>query len=338
MSDQVEHEEVQAILDAIDDGGAGQVQADIQPRNFRQPRRLSRQRLQYLAQLVNAGLQGVCREVATPLRQHHKISLASVSEVNVQGLFRGYEPPFVVNTIEVGGHVSWVLWDSSAAAASVETILSGPKLIDGSDQAGGGDDEEEAPKKALDPGSNLYQPRRLSHSECRVVEALLHKIVGPVAAALGLDVTEGRLAQEPEELTTIEDCGPGADARRLMLHFLFEGPGAPSDIRIYLPDVGEEDPALNEEADDQTPLPEHLNPVNLTLSAYLASIDLSLNELMALEVGDVIPLGVEVGTPIELYIEDRCCAEGDWGRHGTQQALRIETLTPRLGTIDHPEE
>ena len=333
MSDKVEHEEVQAILDAVDTGEGALPPADVQPRNFRQPRRLSRQRLQYLAQLVNASLQGVARDVASPLRQHHKISLASVSEVNVLGLFEGYEPPFVADIFECGGHTSWILWDSAAAAAAVETILSGPPPAP---EEADGDEEDEEPEP-VEPVT--YEARRLSQSECRVIESLLRRVLGPVAGAFGLEVSGGRLAQEPEELTTLEDCGPDADARRLMLHFLFEGPGGPSDIRIYLPDVGEEDPiGEGEAAPAETPLPEHLEIVGLDVAAYLASTDVALSDLMALEVGDVIPLGVEVGSPVDLYIEDRCCAHATWGRHHGMQAVRVDDLDTHPGTIEEPEE
>lgn len=332
MSKNVDREEVQAILDAVDQGAETQPPADVQPRNFHQPRRLSRERLQYLAQLVNASLQGVCREVGSLVRQHHKISLASVSEVNVLGLFHGYDPPFVVDTFECGGHVSWILWDSVGAVASVETILSGPPSSPEDAVEGAGDEQEAAQTRT-------YEARRLSHSECRVVESLLKKILVPVAGAFGLETSGGQLAQEPEELTTLEDCGPDADARRLMLHFLFEGPGGPSDIRIYLPDVGEEDPIDEREgASEETPLPNHLHLVGLDVAAYLASVDVPLSDLMSLEIGDVIPLGVEAGSPVDLYVEDRCCAHATWGRHLGMQAVRIRDLDTRPGTIEEPEE
>lgn len=334
MSDQVEHEEVQAILDALDEGSRTRPDADVQPRNFRQPRRLSRERLQYLAQLVNATLQRVSRDIASSLRQHHKIHLASISEVNVLGLFEGYEPPFVVDIFECGGHVSWILWDSAAASGAVESVLSGPP------QAHDTQEDPEA-READEPGAQpSFEARRLSQSECRVIERLLHIVLVPVAGSLGLEVSSGRLAQEPEEVTTVEDCGPDADARRLMLHFLFEGPGGPSDIRIYLPDVSEEDLVADEgqAPPERTPLPEHLDPVRLDVAAYLASVDVPLSELMALEVGDVIPLGVEVGAAVELYIEDRCCARARWGRHRGQQAVRVEDLDPHPGEIDEPTQ
>ncbi len=339
MSQNVEREEVQAILEAMDDGLEASRPVEVQPRNFRQPRRLSRQRLQYLAQLVNATLQGVCHDVASPLRQHHKISLASISEVNVLGLFEGYEPPFVVDIFECGGHVSWILWDSAAAAASVETILSGPPPVEPepSEDTESEDEEGEADPAPSTPPEPVA--RRLSASECRVIEALLQKILVPVAKALGLETSGSRLAQEPEELTTLEDCGPDADPRRLMLHFLFEGPGAPSDIRIYLPDVGEEDPVSEtEEEHDEVTLPEHLEQVSLGLSAYLGSVDVPLSELMELEVGDVIPLGVEIDSPVDIYIEDRCCARAAWGTHHGLQAIRVLELNTHPGTIEQPEE
>ena len=332
MSKNVEREEVQAILDAVNDGAGAQAPADVQPRNFRQPRRLSRERLQYLAQLVNASLQGVCREVGSLVRKHHKISLASVSEVNVLGLFHGYEPPFVVDIFECGGHVSWILWDSVGAAASVETILSGLPTSH-ADAVGAEDNAQDR------EGPRIDDARHLSPSECRVVESLLQRILVPVAAAFGLETSGGRLAQEVEELTTLEDCGPDADPRRLMLHFMFEGPGGPSDIRIYLPDVREEDLVDEQESPAKaTPLPDHLKSVGLDVGAYLASVDVSLSDLMSLEVGDVIPLGVEAGSSVDLYVEDRCCAHATWGRHLGMQAVRIDDLDTRPGTIEEPEE
>lgn len=328
MSESIEPEEVQAILDAVDTGGSV-VPAEVQPRNFRQPRRLSRERLQYLASLVNASLQGVCRDIASPLRHFHKLTLASVSEVNVLGLFQGYEPPFLVDVLECGGHVTWILWDSAAATASVETVLSGPPVEVVPEE---GEEGEAAPEVQLPA---IPEARRLSQSECRVIEALLNKILVPVAGALGLEISGGRIAQEPEELTSLEDCGPDSDARRLMLHFLFEGPGGPSDLRIYLPDVGEED-ALAESGAGATPLPGHLQLVRLDVSAYLASVDVSLQELMSLEVGDVIPLGVEAGSPIQLFIEDRPCAKATWGRAGAQQAVLIRSIETTGSPIEEP--
>jgi flagellar motor switch protein FliM len=342
VSDRVNKQEVQAILDAVDGGADAAPPADVQPRNFRQPRRLSRERLQYLAQLVNATMQGVCSDIAAPLRQHHKISLASISEVNVLGLFDDYEPPFLVNIFECGGHVSWVLWDSAAAAATVETILSGPPPQPEEEEHQEEDEEADDGEQAHEAeplDSPAYEARRLSDSECRVVESLIAKILAPVAGAFGLEVSGGRLAQEPEEMTTLEDCGPGADARRLMLHFLFEGPGSPSDLRIYLPDVGEEDRADGDSQHaGETPLPEHLDSVHLDVAAYLASVDVPLQDLMSLEVGDVIPLGVEAGAPIDLYIEDRCCARGTWGRVHNQQAVRIVELDTHSGEIEDPTD
>jgi len=123
-----------------------------------------------------------------------------------------------------------------------------------------------------------------------------------------------------------------------MLHFLFEGPGGPSDMRVYLPDIGEEDRPDSGEAPLELDLPDHLGPVTLNVSVYLASVDIPLRDMMALEVGDVIPLGVEAGCQVEVYVENRCCAHGSWGRHRGHQAVRIDSLDPRAGTIEDPED
>jgi len=327
VSDGVEEQEARAIREAVAGEAGDRAPASVEPRNFRQPRRLSKERLQYLAKLVGATLQAVSAEISSPLRQHYKIHLASVSEINALDLFSGFEPPFLVDIFECGGHMSWILWDSAAASAAVEAILSGPETANS---------EPEEGDEASDV-SAVHTARRLSRSECRVIEKLLSKILLPVAGAFGLEVSQGHLAQDPEELTTLEDCGPDSDARRLMLHFLFEGPGGPSDIRIYLPGVGEEDQLEGlDDAQQETPLPEHLDGVRLCLKAYLGSVDVPLDDLLALEVGDVIPIGVDSDAPLDIYIEDRCCAKAELGRHRGQRAIRLLELDSHPGEIDQP--
>lgn len=314
MSHDVEPEEVQAILDAVGGAAPRRRPADVVARNFREPRRLSSERIKYLAKLVEAVLPDVCNDVAAPLRQYRRISLASVSEVNTIDLFRDVEAPLAVYCFESRGHVSWLVWDAAAAAATVDTILSGPP-----------------------DGGPAPPARRLSRSECRVLETLLGHLVGPIAEALGLELAGGRLAQEPEELATLEGSGPDADPRRLLLHFLFEGPGEPSELRVYVPDTSEAGPR-SPSAERRPPLalPDHLETVRLPLSAYLGSVDIPLTDLLAIEVGDVVPLGVEEGSCVDVYVGDRPCGKAAWGRSRGNLAIKIRELDTRLGGIDQP--
>ena len=138
----------------------------------------------------------------------------------------------------------------------------------------------------------------------------------------------GKLAQGPEELVTLEDVGPSCDPRRLMLHFMVEGQTGTSDLRIYLPGLEEEQDAA-QRGSEATQLPDHLSVVELILAAHLGSVEVSLTELLDLEPGDLIPLGIPVGTPVEVRVEDRTCATATWGQRSGLLAIKIEKLLTR---------
>ena len=318
MSSNLEQQEVQAILEAVR-GGAGEPAAgSVEPRDFGQPRRLSRDRLQRLSRSVTTRLPEICNELAGPLRRQPKLTLASVSEVNAEGLFTDLETPFLVHCFECGGSPGWILWDTIAAASWVESVLTGPR-IEESDAEEGEDAEDQA--------------RRLSRSECRVLERLLECMLIPITAALGLERTQGTLAQIPEELVTLEDAGPAGDPRRLMLHFMVEGKTGSSDLRIYLPGLDEE-PVTAGRTSEPAQLPDHLSGVEFTLAALLGAVEVPLTELLDLEPGDLIPLGIPVGTAVEIQVEDRTCATATWGRRNGLLAIKIEKLLPHpLGGV-----
>ena len=60
------------------------------------------------------------------------------------------------------------------------------------------------------------------------------------------------------------------------------------------------------------------------------AIDIPLSDLLRLEVGDVIPLGVQAGGQLDLVIEEVPCAKVRWGRHDGRLAVRIDQLEGRL--------
>ena len=322
MTEHIDNEELQALRSVVDDG-TEQTSISVEPRNFRQPRRLSNARLAHLAKVVGSALPRVCNEMSGPLRGYHKVTLASVSEVNVQQLFTGFKAPFFVYCFDCDGLHSWLVWDDQAAIETVERIIVGPLEVE---------PEEE------DITTSEDKPRVLSQSERKVMQGLLQRLLLPVTEALELNAGDGAIAQEAEELVTYEDAGPDAGPRRLLLHFTFEGPKGSSDLRLFLPGLAECEEEDAPVVEDDTALPDHLDSVFIDLAAYLGSTDVPLLELLSLEVGDVIPLSVEVGSPLQLYAEDRACAKARWGQLNGNLAVQICELDAHPGDIDQPTE
>lgn len=299
MSD-LSAEETQALREAAGSHG-DRAQGLVSERNFSQPRRLSADRLQHLAQTVGATMQGIGNQMSVPLRSFHKLQVVSVSEVNASTLFQDVEAPFLIQNLLVDGSLGWLVWDERAATAAIEQILSGE----------------------LNEGQEV-EARELSSSEARVLDSLLGLIVRPVAASLNLGAETKGLAQDEEGLKTMRDAGPEADTRRLMLHLVFDGPGGPSDMRLYLPNVEEVGGEQGDRKVDR--VPGHLDLVNLEMCVHLGSAKIALRELLALEVGDVIPLHTEVDGEVHLYVEGHSIAQGTWGQVGGSLAMKVHKI------------
>jgi flagellar motor switch protein FliM len=297
---EISEDEAQALR-KVAGAAEDQVKSLVLERNFSQPRRLSAERLQRISQTVGASLQDISTKLAAPLRSFFKLHVGSVSEVNANTLFDDMPSPFVVLCLDIDGTIGWLVWEEMAATATLEQILAGE----------------------LDPEEEI-KPRILSPSETCVLQQLLIDIVTPVGRCLGLNVKIESVAQDEEELKTLRDAGPDADARRLMLHLVFEGPGGNSDLRLYLPNINED--GDNTAATPTRDVPGHLDTVHVEMRALLGKVAIPLRDLLAMEVGDVIPLGTEVGGKVNLLVEDRPIAHCDWGQIDGTLALKITEL------------
>lgn len=283
---------------------------EIALRDFREPRSLSSERLHEIDGQITSALQGISTSLAGPLRSFHKFTLASLRETNVDGIFDDFKPPFIVHNFTIGGELAWVVWDSAAAARVVETVVSGP------------------PSSA-----DEVEPRLLSSAEVSILSRLLDFITIPICERLGLKATSGTLAQDVDDLATLRSAGAAADSRRLSVHLVIDGQVGQSDLILYLPNV----PGAPETVHDKTEfLPDHLDDVLLDVRAFLGAVDLPLHELLALEVGDVLPLGIGTDHPLDIYIEERACAKGTWGQVKGILAVRLTELDLRAGDIDCP--
>ncbi len=279
----------------------------VTPRDFKEPRTLSADRIGRIEKMLSSRLQSIANALAGPLRGHPSLTLGSVCEVNAQGLFDGFVKPFIVHGFECDGYQGWLIWDARAARLACDTVLSGDSA------------------EAQDPDDEALV---LSRTERRVVASLLDEMIARIATQFGLDVRPGTVWQEPEEVTTMEDLGPDADSRRLHVHLGFESPGGDtSDVRIYLPGMIAREEQTDASEHQEAPL--HLTGIEIEVSAILGGADVPLEDLLQIEVGDVIPLDTRVGEPIDLEIEEIACARGRFGARGG----RFAVLVDEVGTL-----
>ena len=311
MSELVEPEEAEALAEAA---GATDPHAEarvsvVSLRDFSEPRTLSADRIARIRKTLSARLQTIANALAGPLRGHPTMTLADVAETNAHGLFDGFVKPFLVHGFDVRGNQAWIVWDAPAARIACDTILSGPPEA--------GEDGEIPEQEPGDPN--------LTRTERRVVASLLDTLLGTIAEDFDLELNPGEVWQEPEELTTLEDLGPDADPRRLLVHLGFEDErGRASDLRLYLPGIV--DPAEEEDVRENDNAPSHLAPVDLELSALLGGTNVPLSELLAIEVGDVIPIDRRVGELIEIEVEETVCGRVQFGSKNGRLAVIVRSV------------
>jgi flagellar motor switch protein FliM len=104
----------------------------------------------------------------------------------------------------------------------------------------------------------------------------------------------------------------------------FVGPGEPSSMKFYLPGVKAE--AVAHLANPTGELPPHLANVEVEVCARLMGCEVSLDQLLALEKGDVIPIAARVGDPALLTVEGLILAKASLGQHRNQLAVKIEHI------------
>jgi len=311
----VEPEEAAALaatMNSEDEGRSSRVSVVV-PRDFTEPRTLSADRIDRIQKTLSARLQSMANLLAGPLRGHPVLTIGEVSEVNAQGLFDDIGSPFLIHGFHTADQLGWVMWNPDAGRIASDLILSGPEPppVEAEEVA---EPEEEKP---LDP--------ILSRTERRVIARMLDQVVGLILNEFGLELVPGTIWQEPEELTTLEDLGPDADSRRLMIHLSFEDNGGnASDIRIYIPGIpGDES---GEEGTKQAAAPTHLAPVQMSIDAVLGGTFVPLAELLGVEVGDVIPLDARLGDPVTLEVEETTCAQGRFGAHEGLLAIQLDAV------------
>ena len=314
MSSNLDPEEVQAIMDlAAPEEGPRRAPPEVSARDFSKPRRLSPGELETVQTHASLSLPATIEQFANSLRNQHEIEILDISEVNADDIFGEVDEPFAIAKFDIGGQPGWLVWELIPALAVAEILLG-----------------------ASEPSDS--EPRAFTSLERRSIERLLSPFVTTLASSLELAATNLEVLGAREDIGTWTDGGKLSEPSRLHLSFTFDGPGGASHFDLYLPGIHPHQEQAGALA-PATPLPNHIRDVTVNLVARLGDNQIPLADLLAIEVGDVIPLETPVTEPLRIYVEDvpQPCGRGFLGSKRGNLAIRIEQIgledEDSLGTI-----
>ncbi len=280
-----------------DDASAPKEAVEI--RDFHQPRRLSTEQQRSISTAVTQVIPAVEAGLKVWLRTEVTITLRGLGEASAAGLFDEAEDPLAIQTCEVSGTQGWIVWDNDAVLRAVITSLG-----------------TEIPED--------LESRRLSPMEVGLASDIMGVFGRTIGEALGLELESGAFSQDMRAFLAQHDLDPGGDPQRLFLHLDMESDIGQHTLRLYLPGILPDVPVKREDA--LHTVPSHIEGISVELWAELASVQVSLTDLMNIEVGDVIPLDVPVGSEALLRIEGDCAGSATWGQSNGVVAISIQQI------------
>lgn len=278
----------------------------VEARDFRHPRRLAPEhaaRIKRVAQRVQLELEAQLQSAA---RGNSRAEVVAATESSVSEILDGLGEPFCVLIYETGNHTSWAVLDTGFAVALAERMLGAPQSNSG--------------------------PRRLSSVEIGLMRALITRAAQTVLKALGTEPKNPRFVQDREALHLAQELPPKADPQRLSVQIAMTTPFGEGTLRVYTavtPGVVEPPAPVPAPNKTKLSLPPTLADAEVELRAELGSVDLPLDAVLALEVGDVIPLATQPGDPVRIRIEDDDYGQARWGERNGKLALRVSEWNKR---------
>jgi len=290
----------QAEVDALLGGEERTVDA-VAPRDFTRPRRFSAEQLESLSKQVNSCLPAIERAMSAQGSGGFEFSLYHAEETT-QGAFMSSleERGFFVQSFSLNGVAGWVQWDPKEIRRTIEQSLGCSATSD-----------TDAP---------------LSDLERSLAGDFVMLAVTGVANELGLQVTANVDYTERRLLQASVDGAPEGDDQRISITLEMSGSGLNSKLYLYLPGIA---PTCESGSEEEAPssLPSHFDDVEVPVMAELASIELPLEGVLALEEGDVITLGSGQETTARLVVDGRPAGSATWSRDGERIALRVIDLS-----------
>lgn len=298
MASNVTPEEARALAQALaGDASEARRPTHVESRQFDRPLRLSVAESNALREKLRRSLPELARDLAPVMRGAPAIELVELTEAHADTVHQGLVEPFAVLRFEVDGQPGWLVWDCSAALAMLDVALG-----------------------AAEPGKS--GARAFTSIERAMFPRTLQAAMTRLGKILGLNVTGVAAAQTLDMLGHWRQGGEKSEPQRLSITLSIDGPGGPSQWRVFMPGVVGS-PRSAARAEKPVPLPVHLSDVAVEVRAHLGANEVPLAELLALEVGDVIPLRLPVGEPLSVLVEDQACLRAALGRSQGRLALRI---------------
>lgn len=294
--------EVAAILDLV--RPTAEELQEVSPRDFKAPRRLSRTQIDVLTRRAEKAMGDVGAHLSTWLRGPHKAAVSSVVEAHAGAVIDALVEPTSVLAFDVGPQLGLVAWDTVAMIAAVETALGAPDV-------------------------KSVASRELSVVEERILSEMLVRVATAVASSLGVEAKNFRVLREKKALTLADDLTIN-DPQRIAVHVALSGAAGDSTLRVYVPAVKPpEAPKPAAKDAKKAGMPGSFSEIDLEMHAELGTVTVALQDILALEIGDVLVLDTKVGDPLVLTAEGEVRAHGDLGRRDGKLALRLRSVERR---------
>jgi flagellar motor switch protein FliM len=295
VSSNVESHEVEALLEGLD-RPTGRRAPEVEARDFHQPRRMSGVAVAELRRVVEASLPKAEQELSRLLHGTLRLELGSAYEVNADRLFDA------LVRFDAGGHPAWAQWEIESAVCAVEQLLG-----------------------AAEPQTVA---RELSALERTVLRTLIEGACRAVGSGLGLPFENFRAVAQRKAAGHWREA-KNSDPHRLGLELHLQTPAGQSSLRIYVPIFDAQLRFAAQESAAAVPqqLPRHLGGVELAIGARLGRTELPLDQLLALQPGDVLTLDLRRGDPLVIEADGRELGRAKLGNHRGRLALRLLQLS-----------
>jgi flagellar motor switch protein FliM len=297
----VDPEELASLTGAAPAQGSG----DVVERDFGKPLRLGAARLTAIRRRFEIGLFRLGHDVSEALGSTYDVKLLGLREVHADTVREGLAEPLALTRFTVGGQIGWAVWDCPSAVRAVERLLCGT--------------------------SPTVADRALSGLEIDLVAGFLSTLVSAVASASDVEPADVRPVRVLGTMGTWSEADDHADPHRLAFDLQLSRGDEQSELSIYLPGLARV-AAEGESAPPPSDPPLHLSDVDVELSARLGEIEIPLSELLALENGDVIPLGTPIDGTLSVTVDGHEFARGVLGTSGGLLAVRVTQITPSRPT------